>query len=89
MTHLEIVSRVRAYVSENFLYMRQGFEFSESESLLGRGIIDSMGVVELITFVQDEFGVAVDDGDITEDNFGTLNAIAEYVQGKRAEHLVT
>lgn len=87
MTHHEIVDRVRAYVSENFLYMRQGFEFSDTDSLLGRGILDSMGVVELITFLQDEFGVPVEDGDITEENFGTLDAIARYVHDKRAEHL--
>lgn len=88
MTHHEIITRVRTYVSENFLYMRQGFEFADTDSLLGRGIIDSMGVVELITFLQDEFNVAVEDGDITEENFGTLDAIGRYVHDRRAGHLV-
>ena len=87
MTQHEIIARVREYVVENFLYMRQGYEFSDTDSLLGHGIIDSMGVVELIFFVQDQFGVEVEEGEITEEHFGTLLAIAEFVQGKRPEHL--
>lgn len=84
MSHPEIISRVRAYVAENFLYMRKNFEFEDTDSLLGRGIIDSMGVIELLTFVQSEFGITIDDDEITEENFGTLWLIARFVHRKRA-----
>jgi len=87
MTEHEISARVREYVTENFLYMRQGYEFSDTDSLPGHGIIDSMGVIELITFVQDEFAVQVEEPEITEENFGTLAAIVRFVQGKQREHL--
>jgi acyl carrier protein len=87
MTEHEVTARVREYITENFLYMRQGYEFSDTDSLPGHGIIDSMGVLELITFVQDEFAVKVEDGEISEENFGTLAAIARFVQGKQLEHL--
>jgi acyl carrier protein len=43
-----------------------------------------MGVLELIAFVQDEFGIQVSDNEITEENFGTLTGIASYVLSKRA-----
>ena len=86
MTEYEITAQVREYVSENFLYMRQGYEFSDTDSLLAHGIIDSMGVIELITYVQDEFAVEVEDDEITEENFGTLEAIGRFVQAKRSEH---
>lgn len=85
MTQHEISARVRGYVTENFLYMRQGYAFSDGDSLLGHGIIDSMGVIELITYVQDEFGVEVGEEEITEENFGTLSAIARFVEAKRLE----
>ncbi|HEY7233926.1 MAG TPA: acyl carrier protein [Gemmatimonadaceae bacterium] len=87
MTEHEISARVREYVAENFLYMRQGYEFSDADSLLGHGIIDSMGVIELVTFVQDEFGVDVENCEITDENFGTLDAIARFVYEKRPKHL--
>jgi len=87
MTAHEISARVREYVTENFLYMRQGYEFSDTDSLPGHGIVDSMGVIELIAFVREEFAVQVEEADITEENFGTLAAISRFVQGKQPEHL--
>jgi hypothetical protein len=42
------------------------------------------GTVELITFLQDRFGVAAADDEITEDNFATLRRIASFVTGKRS-----
>ena len=85
MTHFEIIRRVRQYVTENFLYMRPDFVFGDSDSLLESGIIDSMGVIELITFVQDEFGISVDDSEITEENLGSLASIARFTHTKLAE----
>ena len=87
MTQHDIAPRVRAYVLENFLYMRRDYEFSDTDSLMGHGIMDSMGVIELITFVQDEFHVEVGEDEITEENFGTIAAVTGFVQGKRREHL--
>lgn len=83
MTQHEITTRVREYVRENFLYMREGYEFSDGDSLLGHGIVDSMGVIELITYVQDEFGVEIAEEEITEENLGTLSAIARFIDAKR------
>jgi acyl carrier protein len=67
--------------------MRQDYEFSDTDSLMGHGIMDSMGVIELITFVQDEFDVEVGEDEITEENFGTVAAVSRFVQRKRPEHL--
>lgn len=83
----EIANRVREYVLENFLYMRPGYEFADTDSLLGHGIIDSMGVIELITFVQDEFEVEIEEDEITEENLGSLAAIGRFVQGKQQKHV--
>jgi acyl carrier protein len=87
MSHPEIISRLRSYVTDNFLYMRKDFEFADTDSLMGRGIVDSMGVVELLTFVQNEFGITVDDDEITDDNFGTLWVIGRFVHRKRTEQV--
>jgi acyl carrier protein len=85
MTPGEVTSRVRGYITENFLYMRPNFTIGDDDSLLGNGIIDSMGVIEVITFIQQEFEITIDDEDITEENLGTLAAIARYVLGKKAK----
>jgi acyl carrier protein len=84
MTRVEIQDRIRAYIHENFLYMRGDFELGEQDSLLGNGIIDSMGVMELISFLEEAFEVVVGDADITEANLGSLAAITDYVEAHRS-----
>ena len=58
------------------------FVLNDDASLMGNGIVDSMGVMEMIEFIESEFGVKVDDTEITEENLGTLNAIARYVAAR-------
>ena len=79
MTAADVIERTRAYITENFLYMRRDFRLDDNDSLLGSGIIDSMGVMEVIAFIETEFGVEVGDEDVTEENLGTIRAISRYV----------
>jgi acyl carrier protein len=82
MNSVQIIDRTRAYIAENFLYMRPDFQLGETDSLLERGIIDSMGVMELVSFIESEFGVTVGDDDVTEENIGSLRAIHTFVTGR-------
>ena len=79
MTRDEALSRLRSFVEDNFLYMRPDFELENDQSLLGQGIVDSMGVMEMLQFLEDEFGVRVPEEDVTEEKIGTLGDIADYV----------
>ena len=82
MTEAQIIDETRTYITENFLYARPDYVVSEDEHLLEKGVVDSMGMVELITFLQDRFGVEPADDEITEDNFATLQRIAAFVKRK-------
>jgi acyl carrier protein len=53
-------------------------------SLLEAGILDSFGIVELITFVEGEFNLDIPDDEITKENMGTLRKMANYVALKKA-----
>jgi len=75
--------RVRAFVHENFLYAMPNFELGDDDRLLEKGVIDSMGVAEMIAFVENEFGVFTTDEEVSEANFGSLGAIARFVAGKQ------
>ena len=78
----QILERTRAYVRENFLYMRPDFALGDDDPLLAKGVIDSMGVMELLGFLGSEFGITAADEEVTEDNLGSLNAIARFVDAK-------
>ena len=83
MTRAEIITRLRGFIEEKFIYMRPDFELCDDDSLMGKGIVDSMGVMEVIAFIDEELGVTVADTDVTEQNLGTINAIANYVLARQ------
>ncbi|HVH68744.1 MAG TPA: acyl carrier protein [Gemmatimonadales bacterium] len=82
LTPAAIAERARAYVRENFLYMRPDWPLSDDDPLLESGVIDSIGVVELIEFLQDEFHCTFEEDEITERNMGSIGAIARFVHAK-------
>lgn len=85
MTKNGVTERIREYVSENFLYMRPDLEIESDTPLLESGVLDSMGVIELIQFLESEFNIELDDGEITEDNLETIEAATELVVRKRSD----
>ena len=78
-----IRDKVRGYLDENFLYMMPDFVLADDDRLLERGVVDSMGIVEMLTFIEDQFGVKAADDEISEANLGTLRAIVRFVASKR------
>jgi acyl carrier protein len=74
---------MRAFVEDNFLYLQPELEFTDDDPLLALGIVDSLGFVELIEEIQARYGVTIEDLEITEENFGSLSAIAAFVERKQ------
>lgn len=74
---------MRSYIEENFLYLHPGVEVKDDDDFLTLGIVDSLGFVELVEEVQSRYGIAVEDVDITEENFGSIDAITGYVARKQ------
>jgi acyl carrier protein len=80
----DIRSEMRAFIEQNFLYLRPDVELADGDDFLALGIIDSLGFVELVEEVQSRYSVAIDDVEITEQNFGSIDAITGFVERKRA-----
>jgi acyl carrier protein len=73
---------MRSFLQENFLYMHPNVDLGDSDDFLALGIIDSLGFVELVEEVQSRYGMTIDDIEITEENFGSIDAIAKFVASK-------
>lgn len=79
---MEAVERaVRTFIEENYV-VGQGAELSGDESLMDQGIIDSTGVLELVAFLEDEFGLTVADEELVPENLDTVSNIVGFVQRK-------
>ena len=76
--------QIREFLKNNRAVASEA-EFNDDDSLLEAGVIDSMTMIDLIAFLEGEFGIAVDDDDMTPENFDSVNAIAAYVQSKQSD----
>lgn len=74
---------VRRFLLDNFV-MGGDIEIGDATSFMEAHILDSTGFIELITFVEEFFGIAVDDEEMLPENFDSLANIAGYVARKRA-----
>jgi acyl carrier protein len=79
MTPEEIV---RNHIAKDILFNNKGYPYPDDASFLENGIIDSMNVMELIMFVEENFQLEVADEDIVPDNFDSVSKIAAYVRRK-------
>ena len=78
---MELVSDIRSFIVENFLY-GQDDGFENNASFLDKGLIDSTGVLELVSFIEDKYKIIVNDEEITPENFDTINNLRNYIINK-------
>jgi methoxymalonate biosynthesis acyl carrier protein len=71
--------KIRAFVSR---YIR-GSEWRNDEDMFALGLVNSLFAMQLVMFVEKEFGVTVEDEDLEMDNFRSVDAIAGFVRRKR------
>lgn len=78
-----IEARIRGYILENLLFSSDGNELPNDASLLDRGIIDSTGVLEIVLFLESEFGIAIKASEMLPENFDSVNNMVRFVQRLR------
>ncbi len=80
---MDVQARIRSFVEQNF-YVADGDRLSDDASLIRTGIVDSTGVLEIIGFLETEFGIAVEDRDAVPANLDSIARIAAFVARKSA-----
>jgi len=79
----QILEAVRGFVSE-MDRSTTSRELDESLPLLDHGVLDSLSIYRLVTFLESRFGIQVLDEDLVPDNFVTLSSITQYVERRVA-----
>lgn len=75
-------SAIREFIVESFLFGSPSAQLGDDASLLESQIIDSTGVMELVVFLEQEFGITVDDSDLVPENLDSVDRICSYLEGK-------
>lgn len=79
----ETEAKVRNYILENYLFTDDQSELDSGDSLLDKGIIDSTGIMEVILFLEEEFGVAVEDDEMVPENLDSVDNLVKFIKAKQ------
>ena len=74
------------YIQDNLLTGKGEIELSPEDDLLGGGLLDSMGVMRLVGFVEETFNIKIPPEDIVIENFIDVKAITNYVESQHVEN---
>ena len=80
---MDYIETVRKFVIENFLF-GDGDILNDDTSFLENGVIDSTGILELVFFLEETFGIKVEDDELLPENLDTLKNIEAFLEKKTA-----
>lgn len=75
--------KIKAFIVENFLFGKDD-GFGEDSSFLDEGIIDSTGILELVSFLEEQYSITVEDEELVPENLDSINNVVAYLERKMA-----
>ncbi len=82
-TDKDLYKSINDFVNSNFLMGSGAIKFSNDDSLIEKGIIDSTGILEMVNFIQKNFGIKINDEDLIPENLDSINSIASFITRKK------
>ena len=79
---MDIKQEIREFILNNFLFGASEQNFDDDDSFMETGIIDSTGVLELVSFVEERFDITVGDDELIPENLDSANNLTRYVTAK-------
>jgi acyl carrier protein len=73
---------LRKFIDDNFMMGAHGTEFKDADSFMKQHIIDSTGFLELVMFLEEKWGVIVDDDEMVPENLDSLENLQNYLSRK-------
>lgn len=82
MEAVKIKEEIKGFIVETFLLGDTTTEFVDGDSFMDNGIIDSTGILELISFVEDNYKISIDEAEMVPDNLDSLNHLSGFILQK-------
>ena len=83
---MEIENQVRKFVIDNFLLGEKKKNLKNQDSFLETGVIDSTGVLELVSFLEEEFKIKIEDEELIPDNLDSIEKIVGFINLKKQKN---
>lgn len=79
---MSVAQGVRDYILQNFLFTDDQSAIADGDSFLTKGIVDSTGMLEIIYFLEDEYGIKIEDEEMVPENLDSVDNIVAFVARK-------
>lgn len=78
-----IESQIEEFIVRELMLADDNLRLDPDQSLLQDGTLDSLGILRAISFLEERFGVSIEDGELLPENFSTIRSMKELVESKR------
>ena len=78
----EIEQEMRQFIVDNFLFGDKESKFSDDDSFLERGIVDSTGVLELVAFLEEKYRIKIKDSELVPENLDSISCLVRFIDRK-------
>lgn len=82
MNSLEIKTKLKIFIKDNFLLGFGPEDVNDDDSFMEKGIIDSTGILELISFIEETFSIKIKDEELVPDNLDSINKLVTFLDSK-------
>ena len=79
-----VSEQIRRFLVDSFLFGENDETLGNEDSLMEKGIVDSTGVLQIVTFLDEQYGIAVADAELIADNFDSISRLTAFVERKTA-----
>jgi acyl carrier protein len=80
---MDTLAEIKDFIVTNFLFGQSADALKDDQSFLETGVIDSTGLLELVSFVEERYGISVADKELVPENLDSLRNISQFVTRKR------
>ena len=80
---MEVEKEIRDFIVDNFLFGNTEYSLGDEESFLQKGFIDSTGILEVVSFIEEKFGIKIEDDDLIPENLDSIRRLSDFIARKR------
>jgi acyl carrier protein len=81
---MELKEKIRKFIEANLVVFEDEAEFTDSDNIFEMGFVNSLFAMKLVSYIEQEFGIEVDNEDLEISNFNSVDRIVGYIENKKA-----
>ncbi len=81
---MELKEKIRKFIESNLVVFEDEAEFNDSDNIFEMGFVNSLFAMKLVNYIEEDFGIVVENDDLEISNFNSVNRITEFIESKKS-----